>query len=91
VEVQEEDLVVEVALEAVLAAIVDVEGFLRAVDLVASAAVEVVVVVEAIKPSHCHLDTPKSAKHEGVNRQRRHGVMKGLRTAWEMVHGGIVS
>jgi hypothetical protein len=27
---------------------------------------------------HSHLDTLKSAKHEGVNRQRRHGVMRPL-------------
>ena len=43
-----------------------------------------VVDVEATKRMHSHVDTPKSAKHEGVNRQRRHGVMRPW-TAWEMV------
>jgi rRNA processing protein Gar1 len=75
----------EEAVSAEVVAIVDVADFLLVAVRAASAAVEVVVVVEATKCLASHLDTPKSAKHEGVNRQRRHGVMKGLRTAWEMV------
>lgn len=60
------------------------------VDLVASRAaeagadLEVVGVVEATKRMHSHVDTPKSLKHEGVNRQRRHGVMRPW-TAWGMI------
>jgi hypothetical protein len=51
---------------------------LRAVGLVA---LEVAVVAEAVvatKRLASHLDTQKGAKHEGVNRQRRHGVMKPM-------------
>lgn len=43
-----------------------------------------VVAAEATKRIQGHLGTFKSAKHEGVKRQRRHGVMRPW-TAWEMV------
>jgi hypothetical protein len=59
--------------------IADVEVSLRAVGLVALA--DVAVVAEAVEATKCpvsHLDTKKGAKHEGVNRQRRHGVMKPM-------------
>ncbi|KAI4850579.1 hypothetical protein E4T44_02657, partial [Aureobasidium sp. EXF-8845] len=76
----------EVAASAEVAAIVDVEDFLLAAVREASVAVEVVVVVEATKCLASHLDTPKSAKHEGVNRQRRHGVIQRPKDGlWEMV------
>jgi rRNA processing protein Gar1 len=55
-----------------------VEASLRVVDLVA---LEVAVVAEAVvatKRLASHLDKQKGAKHEGVNRQRRHGVMKPM-------------
>lgn len=65
----------EEAASAVVVAIVDVE--VLAVVVLALAVVEAAeVVVEATKCLASHLDTPKSAKHEGVNRQRRHGVMR---------------
>jgi hypothetical protein len=44
-------------------------------------ALEVAVVAEVAAATKClasHLDTQKGAKHEGVNRQRRHGVMKPM-------------
>jgi hypothetical protein len=44
-------------------------------------ALEVAVVAEVAVATKClasHLDTQKGAKHEGVNRQRRHGVMKPM-------------
>jgi rRNA processing protein Gar1 len=70
----------EVDREAVSEEIVAVvEVSLRAVDL--AALEDVVVVAEAVVATKClasHLDTQKGAKHEGVNRQRRHGVMKPM-------------
>jgi rRNA processing protein Gar1 len=60
---EETEVVVEVSPRAV------------ALALVAEVAV---VVVEATKCLASHLDTQKGAKHEGVNRQRRHGVMKPM-------------
>jgi rRNA processing protein Gar1 len=70
---------VEVDREAAsVVVIADVGASLRAVGLVA---LEVAVVAEAVvatKRLASHLDTQKGAKHEGVNRQRRHGVMKPM-------------
>lgn len=75
--------VVEVEVVALLAAVVAaVPDFHVAV--AGARLVVVAAVVEATKCMHSHVDTLKSAKHEGVYRQRRHGVMRP-RTAWEMV------
>jgi hypothetical protein len=76
----------EVAVEAdsaIVAAEVDRASRAAVLALAEEEAAEVV--AEATKCLASHLDTPKSAKHEGVNRQRRHGVMRGLGRAWEMV------
>jgi hypothetical protein len=62
-------------------AVLPVQAFRVAV---VGALLEVEAVVADTKCMHSHVDTPKSAKHEGVYRQRRHGVMRP-RTAWEMV------
>jgi rRNA processing protein Gar1 len=56
---------------------VEVARASRAEDLVVLSE-DVVAVVEATKCPVSHLDTQKGAKHEGVNRQRRHGVMKPM-------------
>jgi rRNA processing protein Gar1 len=74
--------VVEAGVAALLAAVVT--RALAAFRAAVVGARSEVVDVEAIKCMHSHVDTPKSAKHEGVYRQRRHGVMRP-RTAWEMV------
>jgi len=82
---------VEVGVEASLLVVEDrvsraeeARAAFLAVLLVDLEVVAVAGVVEATKRMHSHVNTPKSAKHEGVNRQRRHGVMRPW-TAWEMV------
>ena len=78
---QEVALVVAVVQEEGASSLVEDQVDFRVADLALEA---VDVVVEATKRIQ-RLYTPKSAKHEGVNRQRRHGVMRPW-TAWEMVH-----
>lgn len=90
-EVDSADVVVQASVAVVVPVVVQeaVSSLAAArvvsVDVAAALVAVVAAVAVAVVTKRSHLDTIKSAKRVGVNRQRRHGVLRPW-TAWEMVH-----